>query len=290
MNASPSSSPDVDQAASLDALADAFDRARPSYPADAARWLLEGLEPVGERLRVVDIAAATGRLSEALAGAPDGAGCDVVGVDRSAALLARYAVRVPGALAVTADLDHLPLRNRAADLVVAGGPPERLDPTSVLAEGARVLRPGGCLVLTWMSRDPRIPWVRRLDELLGATERQAHDVSGRGAAVERAIDEAGVFETVERSTYRSWQPMSRALLGDLVRVETVTEGSQVERNRMLRAADELYDGYGRGADGMLMPYVTTVLRTAVLPWAATDEPEPQEATSFDDDALLIDFR
>jgi hypothetical protein len=77
---------------------------------------------------------------------------------------------------------------------------------------------------------------------------------------------------------------------------------------VLRKVDELYAEYGRGPDGMLLPYVTTVCRTVILPWALP--PEPAEGhveghaekhaagqtaqgdlpDSSDDDSLLIDFR
>jgi hypothetical protein len=119
------------------------------------------------------------------------------------------------------------------------------------------------------------------------------------------VDETGMFESVETSTFRFWHPLNPESLRDLaVSQPGVALMSDFERARVLRHVDELYAEYGRGADGMLLPYVTTVLRTTVLPWALP-EPDPgpvsevrgslpgegargPEAT--DDDALLIDFR
>ena len=44
--------------------------------------------------------------------------------------------------------------------------------------------------------------------------------------------------------------------------------SDLERERVLRKVDELYEEYGRGADGMLLPYVTHAYRARVRPQAA----------------------
>jgi hypothetical protein len=75
-----------------------------------------------------------------------------------------------------------------------------------------------------------------------------------------------------------------------------------ERDRVLRKVDALYDEYGRGPDGMLMPYVTHCYRAVVRPPAVVDEAAPgrppgstdSRGTDRDDggdaDSLLIDFQ
>jgi hypothetical protein len=122
------------------------------------------------------------------------------------------------------------------------------------------------------------------------------------------IDESAMFEAVERTTFRFWQKMTRESLRDLVSSRsTVAVMSDIERDRVLRKVDELYEDYGRGHDGMLLPYVTTVCRTTVLPWAVPAEERdgpapgssagpaaggslpPGDVDGIDDD-LLIDFR
>ena len=133
--------------------------------------------------------------------------------------------------------------------------------------------------------------------LADLTVRQAADPT-------QAIDETGMFETVERSTFRFWQPLTQESLRDLVASRShVAMMSHLERERVLRAVDQLYEEYGRGHDGMLLPYVTTACRTAVLPWAVPEEtdrpvaagvsrgPQDDEVVSpAVDDSLLIDFR
>jgi ubiquinone/menaquinone biosynthesis C-methylase UbiE len=105
------------------------------------RAILDGL-PAG---RAVDAACGTGRYSSYLVGA----GHRVVGVDSSPDMLAKAHAKVPTATFALAELSALPLADDAADLVVCAlALPHVPALTPVLAEFARVLRPGGHLVLS----------------------------------------------------------------------------------------------------------------------------------------------
>ncbi len=102
--------------------------------------------------RIVDVGCGTGRLFEhLLAGA-----AQAIGVDRDAGMLDRAAVRAPGSL-VRADAGRLPLADRSVDAAVAVTVLEfSTHPASVLAEMARVTRPGGRLVVGVLN--PHSPW------------------------------------------------------------------------------------------------------------------------------------
>ena len=106
-------------------------------------WLKELVDPLppGD---VLDAACGTGRYSAVLAGR----GHRVVGVDSSPGMLARARERVPGGDFRLGDLARLPVADAAADLVVCGLALTHVsDLGPVLAEFARVLRPGGHVVL-----------------------------------------------------------------------------------------------------------------------------------------------
>lgn len=105
------------------------------------REILDSL-PAGTAL---DAACGTGRYAEYLAGQ----GHRVIGVDSSPDMLARAATRVPEADLRRGDLHRLPLADGEVDAVVCTlslTHVPALEP--VMAEFARVLRPGGHLVLS----------------------------------------------------------------------------------------------------------------------------------------------
>jgi SAM-dependent methyltransferase len=297
MNQPPRPRPVVEPARSFDLVADAYDRGRPSYPDEAVDLLLRGAPRTGETTDVVELGAGTGQLTELLLQR----GCAVTATDPSVAMLTRLVRRAPQARVVAGTAEQLPVRAGSADLVVAAQAFHWFDAEVMLHQVARVLRRGGKLVVIWNARDERIPWVRRLGRIIG-TPPQTEDPT-------EVIDESAMFEAVERTTFRFWQKMTRESLRDLVSSRsTVAVMSDIERDRVLRKVDELYEDYGRGHDGMLLPYVTTVCRTTVLPWAVPAEERdgpapgtdagpaaggslpPGDVDGIDDDDLLIDFR
>jgi SAM-dependent methyltransferase len=105
------------------------------------RGVLDGL-PVGTAL---DAACGTGRHTAYLAGL----GHRVIGVDASPEMLARARERMPDGDFREAGLDRLPLPDDAVDTVVCGLALSHVpDLRPVMAEFARVLRPGGHLVVS----------------------------------------------------------------------------------------------------------------------------------------------
>jgi SAM-dependent methyltransferase len=130
----------------------AYEQHSASYDADAGGGLFAADEPVvaeylgGREPGVaLDAACGTGRFAEFLAKR----GRQVIGVDSSPDMLARARQRVPEGEFHAAELDRLPLPDDSVDVIVCALAlvhVPRLQP--VLAEFARVLRPGGDLVIS----------------------------------------------------------------------------------------------------------------------------------------------
>ena len=114
--------------------AEVYNRGRAPYPPVLVEAL--GLPPGS---RVLDLAAGTGLLSEALTRS----GFDVVSVEPSAAMRRQ----LPAALDGRAEA--IPLDDGAVDAVVVGDAWHWFDAERAAAEVYRVLRPGGSLVLVW---------------------------------------------------------------------------------------------------------------------------------------------
>jgi ubiquinone/menaquinone biosynthesis C-methylase UbiE len=262
---------------SFGGVADAYARARPTYPRAAAAWLVGA-----ERAHVLELGAGTGLLTEQLRAL----GHRVLATDPSEPMLRHLARRLPGTPAVLSAAERIPMRARSVDAVVAAQAFHWFDLDRTLPEVARVLRPGGRLGLLHNVRDERIPWVKRLGELIGLHDQQ-YDPT-------HALLSSHLFGFVETATHRTWQPLDRSRLRDLVlsRSDVATMGAQ-ERGIVLRKVDDLYAEYGRGHDGMLLPYVTHCYKAVVRPPALVDRGAAAPGDRGDDggdaDALLIDF-
>jgi ubiquinone/menaquinone biosynthesis C-methylase UbiE len=264
------------QALSFGGVADSYDRARPSYPPEAAAWLVHS-----EFAHVLELGAGTGRLTERL----QALGHRVIATDPLEPMLRHLVARLPDTRAVLATAEQIPLRARSVDVVVGAQAFHWFDLPRALPEIARVLRPGGHVGLVWNLRDDRVPWVRRLGSLIGTQER--NDPT-------HALQSSHLFGFVESATYRFWQPLDRPRLRDLVVSRSaIAVMSEPERDRVLRKVDALYEEYGRGPDGMLMPYVTHCYRAVVRPPALVEEqgrsPGGPGRDDGDSDPLLIDL-
>ena len=107
---------------------------------DVLEPMLEGLRPG----RALDAACGTGAVAQQLVAR----GHDVVGVDISEAMLSRARKAVPDARFLAGDLTDLPLPDRDVDHVVCSLALTHLsDLRPFFAEAARVMRPGGHLLL-----------------------------------------------------------------------------------------------------------------------------------------------
>jgi SAM-dependent methyltransferase len=154
----------------VSAPADAFGRAARDYELGRPGWpepLLDevaGEAGLGAESPVLDLAAGTGKLTRLLVPRFG----RVVAVEPDEAMLAVLAEAVPGAEALGGAADAIPLPDGAVEAVFVAEAFHWFASDAVVAEIARVLRPGGSLVMLWNTRvdhDPRFPReARRLVE------------------------------------------------------------------------------------------------------------------------------
>jgi len=238
----------AERAASFARVADAYEQARPGYPADAVLWLA-GETPCD----VVDLGAGTGKLTRSLAAL----GHHVVAVEPLGEMLDRLRATVPGVTAVTGSAESMPLPDGAADVVACAQAFHWFDQEAALAEIARVLRPGGRIALVWNVRDERVPWVSELsDAMVGRTG------VDRGAA--GPIEQSGLYGPVEHATFEHTQTVDRAALRSLVLSRSYCAVlAEEERAPILGRVDRLFDEHAR--DGLLtLPYVVECFRAERL--------------------------
>ncbi|WP_147918377.1 class I SAM-dependent methyltransferase [Ruania zhangjianzhongii] len=233
-------------ATSFGQAADAYDRARPTYPSDAVDLLL-----TQHPRQVVDVGAGTGKLTAALA-AP---GREVIAVDPDEAMLARLTERVPGAGTLVGTGESIPLPDQCADLVTFGQAWHWVDVPAASAEVARVLRPGGVLGLLWNIRDTSVEWVAELGEVMGSSNAERLIEGDDGVRL------AGPFGPLAEQVV-SWSMVfdAESLVTLAASRSYVITAEPADRDRILAGVRDLA-GQVAGADGMItMPYCTHVFQ------------------------------
>jgi SAM-dependent methyltransferase len=148
-------------ATGFSAAADVYERARPSYPAEAVEWLVNRVDLRPGRT-VVDVGAGTGKLTRLLV--PTGA--HVVAVEPLPAMLEKLVESAPGAEAILGTAEQLPLSDVSADVITVAQALHWFDQGRALPEFRRVLRPGGTVALVWNSRDLADPFQAALAKVL----------------------------------------------------------------------------------------------------------------------------
>ncbi len=225
------------------AHADAYERARPDWPEEAARWLV----PEGASF-VVEVGAGTGKLTRALARvAPR-----VLAVEPDARMLAR--LRAHGLDGVEGSAEAIPVGDGEADAVVAGSSLHWFDLPAALPELHRVLRPRGRLAFGWNHRDARDPAIEAMSEAIYAVSRVGG--SWRNRDWRAAVEEGGWFRDVELRQFPFVLELPRELLEDhLLSYSGVAALPEDERARLLGAVGELLEG-----DPLRLPFVVDAYR------------------------------
>ena len=267
-------------------MAEAYDRGRPSFPREAVEWLVGR-----DAATVLEVGAGTGKLTEQLVAL----GHDVHATEPAQEMLDILRRNLPDTRATQASAEDLPVPDRSVDVVLAAQSFHWFDLEQALPEIARVLRPGGHLALVWNLRNEKIPWVRKLGTLIGNQELLAKDIA-------EPLVHSGLFGFVEDATFPFWQDINRQTIQDMVLSRSnIALLDDEAREAKLAEVVAFYDDYGRGMDGMRLPYDSHCFRAAVVerpgePSAdESDGPEgprdPEPPTDGPDDGmLLIDFR
>lgn len=193
----------------FDALVDAYDAARPSYPDD----LFDALEHLAGPLAgavVVEVGAGTGIATRALLARH---AC-VVAVDVGPAMLGRLRARTPGIAGVLlADGHRLPVRDRSAGLVCYAQAWHWMRVADATAEAIRVLRPGGALAVWWNDVDAADAswWRAQQDRLEAWNEAYSRGYRDTDYATElrrhfRSVEthETRWVREVDLGTYETW--------------------------------------------------------------------------------------
>lgn len=190
-------------AAGFAAAADAYERARPDYPAVALDWLAERLGLRSGRT-VLDLGAGTGKLTRQL----EATGAEVVAVEPLDEMRGWLEAASPGVRALAGTAEEIPLADASVDAVTIAQAFHWFDASRALPEMHRVLRPGGAVALVWNSRDLGDQLQAAIDELVRPLRRRARQEQRTRRVPRPDLGRGGLFSPVEERRFPHEQTLS----------------------------------------------------------------------------------
>ena len=229
--------------------AEAYERGRPDYPAQAVAWLQDRLG-LGLGRTVVDLAAGTGKLTRLLL--PSGA--RVVAVEPVAGMRSTLARVVPLAEVVDGAAEAMPLPDGSADAVTVAQAFHWFSTGEALAEIHRVLRPGGGLALVWNRRDLDEPLQAATDRLVA---RHRGDVpTHRSGRWRSAFEATELFGPLEEHLFSHGQELDRA--GLVERVMSTSVMAALPDDEQRAAVAEIKELAARQPEPIRLSYTTQI--------------------------------
>jgi SAM-dependent methyltransferase len=233
-----------------------YERARPSYPPDAVRFLVDQLG-LGPGRTVVDVGAGTGKLTRLLVDSE----AAILAVEPVAAMRAQLTQLLPGLTVVDATAEDLPFESASVDAIVCAQAFHWFATALTLKEFARVLRPAGRLALVWNLRDNSVPWIQEFTDLLRPYEDDRPDHNQ--GTWRQVFETDGPFEPLRTESFFHEQPMTPDLLAaraaSMSFIGTLDEVTRSELLDRVRAR-----GQAQGSS-FAMAYRTDVHITALRP-------------------------
>jgi SAM-dependent methyltransferase len=218
--------------------AEAYDRGRPRYPAEAVALL-----PAGGA--VLDLAAGTGVLTRALLAA----GLDVVAVEPVKEMRAALPESVR---ALEGTAESIPLDAGSVDVVTVGQAFHWFDGDAALAEIHRVLRPDGLLALFWNVRVRDDPMHAAIDELIDP--HRGETPSHRSRGWREALERTPLFDPPEQHSFdNSHEIDADGLVARVASISFIAALDPAERDRVLARVRAL-----AGDGTVTLPYTTEV--------------------------------
>jgi SAM-dependent methyltransferase len=268
---------------SFGAAASAYAEHRPGYAEAAVRWavLSPGGRPPGDPpqrgdcpsplsppwgplagLRVVDLGAGTGKLTETLVRL----GVEVTAVEPDPGMLSELRRELPSVRSLSGSAEDIPLPDGSADAVLAGQSLHWFDLGRAIPEMARVLVRGGVLAALWNVDDDRVPWVAELAEISkhtsSATLTRWRDHAGQARQARMAAAGSGLFGVGQIAEFEHGQRRTaQSLLATIATHSRLLVMDEPDRTALLtQISDFLRARPETSAGEFVLPLVTAVLR------------------------------
>ncbi len=265
---------------SFGAAASAYAEHRPGYAEAAVRWALfppgddppgtprkggtarPPFDPPGPPLRVVDLGAGTGKLTETLVRL----GVEVTAVEPDPGMLGELRRELPSVRSLRGSAEDIPLPGGSADAILAGQSLHWFDLSRAIPEMARVLVPGGVLAALWNVDDDRVPWVAELAEISkhtsSVTLTRWRDRAGQVRQDHMAAAGSGLFGVGQTAEFEHGQRRTaESLLATIATHSRLLVMDEPDRTaRLTQISEFLHARPETSAGEFVLPLVTAVLR------------------------------
>lgn len=226
--------------------ADRYHRARPAYRPEVIAHIRAAVG-LGPGREVLDLAAGTGRMTRELAAS----GAAVTAVEPSEAMGAVFAAGLPDVPLRIGTAERIPLPDGSFDAVVVAQAFHWFDGPAALREIARVLRPGGGLVVLWNERDKSDAETVALNAVAEREEFRPYQV-GRDFAADAAA--SGRYGPAVRRRFRWTETLTHdQLTARIATFSYVNAMPQAEREPFFA---RLHEHLSTRPDPMDIPYLT----------------------------------
>lgn len=218
------------RAESFGAVADDYDRRRPTYPFDATSWLFD-CTGIAEGTPVLDLAAGTGKFTRCLVER----GAHVIAVEPVEGMRRRLEADMPGVRALYGTAESIPLPDGAVHAVTVAQAFHWFDHAKALPEIHRALAPGGRLAVIFNVRHPVDALEVALERLWG---RYRQDVpTHRDGAWHEALVRSELFGPLRHRVFEIDQVLDAG--GLVARVTSTSFVASLPASELLAVADEL---------------------------------------------------
>jgi SAM-dependent methyltransferase len=233
---------------------EAYERGRPSYPAEAVRKLIEELGIQAGRT-VIELGSGTGKFTKQLV--PTGA--TVIAVEPVEGMRHKFSEIFPDVQVLAGKAEAIPVADGSADAVIAAQAFHWFDGPITLREIHRVLKSSGRLGLIWNVRDESVDWVHRLTDIIEphAKGTPRH----RTGAWKKAFQETALFTPLQLARFRYDHAGPPEMIVDRVRSTSfISTLPSATREGVLNQVRELVKAHPltQGKSTLAFPYCTEV--------------------------------
>ncbi|XP_062510237.1 uncharacterized protein LOC134186323 [Corticium candelabrum] len=247
------------------ANADRYDRARPEYPIECVKLLLEKVNfPPSKSADavVLELGAGTGKFTRTLERTLNGTAATIITSEPVEGMRQKLISSISGDTKVLpCSAENISLGDETVDLVVAAQSFHWFANNTALNEMHRVLKPDGHLAFIWNSMDQEVKWIAELETILDAYYTQ--DVPRQLAMKWKGvIDAFNGFEVLQSVVLRNINPTGplQMIVDRILSVSVVARQSDKEKEKVAKRVTEVLENHPdtRGLATYTLPYRTDI--------------------------------